>query len=102
MSALSNYLACEYNGHVPGKCTKQLFDSISWLVSVAYLLLGLLPSLNLLFVVNFGTVESKMKSIVRRSFKLDRSNDGPKQQSTTNLILEVKPQTNNEAEVNLS
>ena len=77
ISTLLQYFACESNGHMPGKCSRQLFeqDSVSiWLTSILLLLLGLMPALNLLFLVNFKTVKEKIKSAMHGPTILSHSN----------------------------
>ena len=57
------YFTCEATGHVPGKCDRALFqqhDDIWWLFCVVYILLGLIPTVNLIFVVNFGVIQEKV------------------------------------------
>ena len=57
------YFTCEATGHVPGKCDRASFqqhDDIWWLICVVYILLGLIPTVNLTFVVNFREVQQKL------------------------------------------
>ena len=54
--AFVNYFACELHGHVPGKCDRRTFEQLDanlWLYNVSLFLLGLVPTVNLIFVINF-------------------------------------------------
>ena len=53
------YFNCESNGYVPGKCNRAAIqqESVVWLIiSAAFILIGAIPLINLLFVINFKTV----------------------------------------------
>ena len=62
IAAVSNFFVCETNGSsTSGKCDaeRKVFESLNYveLYAVAYLLLGLLPAVSLLYVVNFKKVK---------------------------------------------
>ena len=69
-----------------GKCNYKAteLDSILWLSSFAFIILGIKPPLlNLLFVINFKTVRKKIKNSLcgRSTSKLNQSNREQRLQS---------------------
>ena len=54
--AIAQHFACEATGYVPGNCDRALFqqyDDYWWLSCIAYILLGFVPTVNLVFAINF-------------------------------------------------
>ena len=70
------YFSCESNGYVPGKCNRVAIqqDSVVWFLSAAFILIGAIPLINLLFVINFKTVKEKIKSAMHCPTTLSCSN----------------------------
>ena len=63
--AISDYFNCEAGGSVPDKCSKeyQAIQSLSfpYLLAIILLLLGSVPLMNLLFVVNWKYLKEKLQ-----------------------------------------
>ena len=78
-SRMLQYFSCESSGYVPGKCNYKAneLDSMLWLSSIGFLILGIKPPLlNLLFVINFETVQKKIKNCLcgQSTSKFNQSN----------------------------
>ena len=82
------YFTCEATGHVPGKCDRGLFeqhDDIWWLICISFILLGFIPTVNLIFVVNFGEVRGRLLACCPHCMS--------KQKFTSNDIASNQPPT---------
>lgn len=69
---LDNYFICELGGHDPtNPCDRARFEGIlsATLIVFAYAVHGLLPTVNLIFVISFKDLKSKcsMKNILSKS-----------------------------------
>lgn len=64
---LLQYLACESQGHVPGKCDRAVFETHThpYITIASYLLLGLIPITILNFVIRWQSV----KNVLGKVFK---------------------------------
>ena len=94
-SLVLEYFECESDGFVPGKCNQAGIqqDSMVWLTSLVFLLLGIIPVINFLFVFNVKKIKEKVKSVKQCFDKLKHSNkeqngiselnNGPSFQSST-------------------
>ena len=70
IAAVSHYFACEANGSsTSGRCDAEMkaFASLNYveLYAMAYILLGLLPAVSLLYVVNFKKVKECICTITK-------------------------------------
>ena len=89
IAATMQYFACEATGHVPGRCDRASFQQHNdnwWLSCVIYILLGFIPTVNLIFVVNFGEVQGKILACCSCC-------KSKKQKSTSKDITSNKPPT---------
>ena len=55
IDGLTEYFACEASGHVPGRCSREVFEKYSYpyVSMVAYVLLGIVPITHLNYVLNW-------------------------------------------------
>ena len=55
IDGLTEYFACEASGHVPGKCSREVFEKYSYpyVAMVAYLLQGIVPITHLNYVLDW-------------------------------------------------
>ena len=61
---LQAYFTCEEDGFVPGKCSLQQYAvrtfSLPYAIALILILLGLVPCVNLVFVVNWKYLKEKL------------------------------------------
>ena len=64
---LVKYFNCESSGHIPGKCDRHEFEQYShpYLLSVSYLLLGIIPLTILNFVLNVQSLKACVSKCLR-------------------------------------
>ena len=58
IDGLTEYFACEASGHVPGRCSREVFEKYSYpyVAMVAYLLQGFVPVTHLNYVLDWRAV----------------------------------------------
>ena len=63
IQALTTQFTCEALGYTPGKCDRGFFEqySISWIFTLILVLLGLIPIVSLLFVLDAYEVRKQLK-----------------------------------------
>ena len=62
-NGLTEYFACEASGHVPGRCSREVFEKYSYpyVAMVSYLLLGSVPITHLNYVLDWQSVWNGVK-----------------------------------------
>ena len=59
--AIRQLFACEATGYVPGKCDRAIIQQYYWWLSViGLILLGFVPTVNLVFAINFQETQKKI------------------------------------------
>lgn len=85
VNALSEYFTCEEEGFVPGKCSVQQQAvqnlTIPYAIALILIVLGLVPCVNLIFVINWKYIKEKMVAWKEQidMYRTMSVNDGDKQ-----------------------
>ena len=66
IDGLTEYFACEASGHVPGRCSREVFEKYSYpyVATVSYVLLGIVPLTYLNYVLDWEAVWNGVKKCI--------------------------------------
>ena len=68
IDGLTEYFACEASGHIPSRCSREVFEKYSYpyVAMVSYLLLGIMPVTHLNYVLDWSAVWNAVHQSVKK------------------------------------